>query len=81
MSILEYDPCIHGSVLSLLPSLIKKLIKGIIESLKIINDTDNCLRSLVKRPMFAEPHLDGELSTNKKCLQQKLRTYTILDSL
>ena len=60
------------SVLSLLSSLIKKLIKGIFESLKIINYTDNCLRSSIKQPTSARSRPDIELSTNKKCLQPNL---------
>ena len=59
-------------VLSFLLSLISKLIKGIIESLKIKFKTGNYLRSSIKRLAFAGPRLDVELSTNQKCLQLNL---------
>ena len=60
-------------VLSMLSSLIKKLIKCITESLKIINNTKNYLRSSVKQPTFAGSRPDIELSTNQKCLQPYFR--------
>ena len=44
------------------------------------NNIDNYLRSSVKRPTFAGPCPDDELSTNQKNLQQKLWTYKTLDS-
>ena len=59
-------------VLNFLSSLIKKLIKGITKSLNIINNTENCLRSLVKRPMSIGPRPNIELSTYQKCLQLNL---------
>ena len=59
-------------VLSFLPNLINKLIKKITESLKIKINTCNCLCNSVKRPTFAELHLDIELYTNQQCLQLNL---------
>ena len=56
-------------VLSWLSNLIKKLIKVITESLKIINNTGNCLHSSIKQPTSAGPRPDDELFTNHKCLQ------------